>query len=318
MIAPGVSVQDMLEFSDLWYELLGEAPENLWSEAQIQRKYMAEIRKCTHQQVRKDYAAFENLHPHDRSKNWEFWPPLLRRLADADLHRSQAQADIKASQPSGPSPKPSAKTPPVAPALLAGDGTETFVASKGAIKREKAAAKKAERAASEKPPSSRKPLQDTKATTEKPPVSALSFMTRSGLAMTEDQKLNSLRQALKTAEAAKEASVSAAPFAHGKGVPPKAPPAHLVAERAAKDAKEAKGKGKQVTTADPKKHGGVDTPTARSESGSERSINSPRSVTSANGTKTEARRPGPGYACKICQSPKHWLAECPHHRARQW
>ena len=50
MIAPGVSVQDMLEFSDLWYELLGEAPENLWSEAQIQRKYMTEIRKCTRSQ----------------------------------------------------------------------------------------------------------------------------------------------------------------------------------------------------------------------------------------------------------------------------
>ena len=33
--AAGASLQDLLEFADFWYELLGEAPENLWSAQRI-------------------------------------------------------------------------------------------------------------------------------------------------------------------------------------------------------------------------------------------------------------------------------------------
>ena len=145
MAAPGVGLQDMLEFSDHWYELLGEAPESLWSDAQVQRKYMSEIRRCTHPQVKKDFASFNSLHPQDRSKNWEFWPPLLRRLADADLHRSQVNADIRASLP--PVVKPKGSGPPAAP-VVPTDGDPPVLSKRAA-----AAARKAERSASEKPPS---------------------------------------------------------------------------------------------------------------------------------------------------------------------
>ena len=41
----GPSLQDLLEFSDYYYELLGEAPEALWSPQQIQRKYMVEVKR---------------------------------------------------------------------------------------------------------------------------------------------------------------------------------------------------------------------------------------------------------------------------------
>ena len=97
--AAGTSSQDLLEFTDLFYELLGDCPETLFSAQQIQRKYMVEVKRCTHWQVKKDAAAFESLHPNDPAKRWEYWAGLLRRLADAELHRTQVQADIKASMP---------------------------------------------------------------------------------------------------------------------------------------------------------------------------------------------------------------------------
>ena len=50
----GASLQGLLEFSGFWYDLLGEAPVNLWNAQQVQRKYMAEVRKCSHPQVKKD------------------------------------------------------------------------------------------------------------------------------------------------------------------------------------------------------------------------------------------------------------------------
>ena len=279
---------------------------------------MLEVKRCNHPQVKRDFLAFDSLHPNDKNRHWEYWPPLLRRLANADLHRQQVAADIKASQPSVQQPGPKhGKVPPAAPALLGEDTgtTDTGALSKTQQRKQATAAKTAAKAAAAE--AATKP-QKTKTETKSEPkasLSALSFVTKTGAIMTEDQKLNRLRQVLKTAEEAKIASTAAAAFSHGKGMPPKAPPAHLVAERLAAAKKETKGGGQpQVTTGGtaPKKHGGVDTPTAGSEKGSQRSVNSPRSVTSEGGTKTEARRPGPGYACKICQSAKHWLAECPH------
>ena len=124
--------------------------------------------------------------------------------------------------------------------------------------------------------------------------------------------MNSMKMEMKKLEDANAAALALAPLNHGKGAS-KAPPTGKASEATGKArGTPARGTSGQLTTDAVLGHGGADTPGAGSpKAASERSVNSPRSVTSQGGTRTEARRPGPGYACKICTSPKHWLAECP-------
>ena len=95
----GGSIQDALEFVDALYTLLGEAPEGLFSETTVERKFLSQLRKCSHWQIKKDMQAFEALHMRNPNRHWEFFPQVLRRLQSSEFHRAQVAADVKSSAP---------------------------------------------------------------------------------------------------------------------------------------------------------------------------------------------------------------------------